>query len=163
MTGAIPPLAELQAQLWVRDLVACPKYHDYFDKTFKAPVRSGSAVAPYDLSYKLNCRSKDHDFTKTRMAVDHESYAYQLAVDIGAAPTWWYVWSKFGSEVFFTWAMGSNFTPKFRLTGPWSNRVIAEQAASLMKKDGELGSVVRQSGGPVCKFCPSICRILVFG
>lgn len=100
----------------------------------------------------MHCRDAEHDFAKTKRAVDMESYAYQLALDMGAAPTWWYVWRKYGTQVFFTWAMGPNFTPKFRLVGPWSNAEAAGQAASLMRKDGELGKVVRRTGGGVCEF-----------
>lgn len=150
--GAIPPLAELQAQRWIYDLVCSPKFRPCFNKIFEAPRRSADTVDPYELDYKLHCREKTHDFARTKRGVDQEAYAYQLAVDMGAAPTWHHVWRKHGTEVFLTWAMGPNFPTKFRLVGPWSNAAEAAEAARLMKHDGELGKVVRRTGGTICKF-----------
>ena len=86
-----------------------------------------------------------YDIFATRRAVDHESYAYQLALDIGSAPTITYVMSK-GWKLFFTWAFGSNFNTKFRLVGPWK---WEEGAESIMRN--ELYNVVKQTGGFVCK------------
>lgn len=129
-----------------------PKYRTFFPRTFKAPRRSRDAIDPYELDYALHCRDPEHDFSKTKHAVDMESYAYQLALDMGAAPTWLYVWRTFGREVLFTWAMGPNFAAKFRLTGPWSDSESAAAAARLMRKNGELGRVVRRTGGGVCEF-----------
>lgn len=93
-----------------------------------------------------------HDFARTKRAVDMDSYAYQLALDMGAASTWLHVWCMFGREVLFTWAMGPNFATKFRLIGPWADSEVAEYAASLMRKDGELGKLVRRTGGGICEF-----------
>ncbi|KAJ4423378.1 hypothetical protein N0V82_001981 [Gnomoniopsis sp. IMI 355080] len=160
--GAIPPLAELQAQHWIHGLICCPKYQAFFDKSFTPPRRSPAALDPYELDYEMHCRDPDHDFAKTKRAVDMESYAYQLALDMGAAPTWQHVWREFGTEVLFTWAMGPNFTPKFRLIGPWSDGVSAYEAASLMRKDGELGKVVRKTGGGVFFFVYTIVPLLIF-
>lgn len=61
-----------------------------------------------------------------------------------------------------TWAMGPNFTPNFRLMGPWSNHVVAREAVGLMSRDGELGRVVRRSGGGVCKSFPCARDFLSF-
>ncbi|XXG99620.1 Sterol O-acyltransferase 2 (Sterol-ester synthase 2) [Hypoxylon texense] len=106
--GAIPPLAEFQAQLWVLNLLA--------------PERVvGAPLLPQDEPhYRLVC--KEH--ARVRYGVDHESYAYQLALDMGSAPSfteilhlgfsagcWW--------KLLLTWALGANFNTKFRLLGPW--------------------------------------------
>ncbi|KAI2607931.1 FAD/NAD(P)-binding domain-containing protein [Hypoxylon sp. NC1633] len=111
--GAIPPLAEFQAQLWVLNLLA--------------PERVvGAPLSPEDEPhYRLV--SKKH--ARIRYGVDHESYAYQLGLDIGSAPSfseivhlglfgdgsgagcWW--------KLVLTWALGANFNTKFRLSGPW--------------------------------------------
>ncbi|KAI1390531.1 FAD/NAD(P)-binding domain-containing protein [Hypoxylon trugodes] len=130
--GAIPPLAEFQAQLWVLNLLA--------------PGRVGGG-APLRLEdeghYKLKVKSN----ARIRYGVDHESYAYQLAMDMGAAPSfgdimrigfsaslpspfkrklqngrddnannsnggYWY-------KLPLTWALSANFNTKFRLLGPW--------------------------------------------
>lgn len=75
-TGAIPPLAELQAQRWIHDLVRCPKYQHLFSPSFQPSSRSHPAVPPYELDYKIHCRDAQHDFANTKLAVDHESYAF---------------------------------------------------------------------------------------
>lgn len=117
--------------------------------SFKPLGRSPDSVPEYEIDYALKCREKDHNFHASKRGVDQESYVYQLAVDMGAAPTWTYVLKEFGSEVFFTWAMGPNFTTKSRLVGPWSDERSRKKAARLMSRDGELGVVVRRTGGGV--------------
>lgn len=98
----------------------------------------------------------------TKCAIDQESYVYQLALDMGSAPTWTYVLRKYGREVFFTWAMGPNFPTKFRLVGPWSNEESRDYAARLMSRDGELGKVVRRTGGGVFFFTYTIIPLILF-
>lgn len=159
--GAIPPIAELQAQLWIYNLLAsklvathCPKIN--------APQRSPFAIPQYELDYQMHSRDTVHDFARHKRAVDQESYVYQLMLDLGSAPTWLHVWQEFGREVFFTWAMGPNFTPKSRLIGPWSTPRIAHEAASLMRADGELGTLVRRTGGLVFLFTYTIIPLMIF-
>lgn len=114
------------------------------------------------MDYKLKSRDKDHDFAATKRGVDQESYVYQLALDMGSAPTWTYVLRNFGKEVFFTWAMGPNFPSKFRLVGPWATDETAREAAGLMSKDGELGKLVRRTGGGVFFFTYTVIPLLIF-
>jgi dimethylaniline monooxygenase (N-oxide forming) len=136
--GAIPPLAEMQAQFWVLRLLQ----HTY---PYQVPQTVGkNAVEPYELDYKLHPRA-GYDLYTNKRAVDHESYAYQLALDMGAAPKISYVIRR-GWKLFFTWAMGSNFNPKFRLVGPWKDE---QRATDIMT--GELFHVVKRSGGYMCK------------
>ncbi|KAI1377123.1 FAD/NAD(P)-binding domain-containing protein [Hypoxylon crocopeplum] len=116
--GAIPPLAEFQAQLWVLNLLA--------------PERVvGTPLSPEDEPhYRLV--SKRH--ARIRYGVDHESYAYQLGLDTGSAPSFGDILhlSFFGGDADrnacnggwwwklpLTWALGANFNAKFRLFGPW--------------------------------------------
>lgn len=94
--------------------------------------------------------------------MDQESYVYQLALDMGAAPAWTYVMKELGGEVLFTWAMGPNFPTKFRLVGPWSNEKSRQRAARLMRRDGELGVVVRRTGGIVFFFTYTIIPLILF-
>src|SRR4051794_17111191 len=95
--GAIPPLAELQAQAWVeRFLREYTKrklfYHTTPPKTFnpagfRLDVPAGSesaAIAWYELDFALHARGSRDPF-RTKGGVDHESYAFQLALDMGAA------------------------------------------------------------------------------
>ncbi|KAM0417049.1 hypothetical protein ACHAPT_012955 [Fusarium lateritium] len=85
--GAIPPLAELQAQFWVLRLL-----QDWFPKEVHRQIES-NALVPYDLDYQLHPRGS-YSFFETKRAVDHESYAYQLALDMGSAPTATYMLKK---------------------------------------------------------------------
>ncbi|KAI0835854.1 FAD/NAD(P)-binding domain-containing protein [Hypoxylon sp. FL0890] len=116
--GAIPPLAEFQAQLWVLNLLAP-------ERVVSAPL-----LPEDEAHYRLVC--KKH--SRIRYGVDHESYAYQLALDMGSAPSLWdTLCLSFGGEsrsdagrgsgywykLPLTWALGANFNTKFRLCGPW--------------------------------------------
>ncbi|KAJ6439463.1 dimethylaniline monooxygenase [Purpureocillium lavendulum] len=148
--GAMPPLAELQAQFWVLRLL-----QNRFPE--KVPRTRGlDSVPAYEVDYKLNPRG-DYDFFSSKRGVDHEAYAYQLALDMGSAPTILYVMNK-GWKLFFTWAMGSNFNPKFRLVGPWKWEAGAEK---IMR--GELYDVVKRSGGGVYLMTYTIIPFIFFG
>lgn len=148
--GAIPPLAELQAQLWVLRLL-----QDRFP-TAVPSTRDSDALDAYELDYQLHARG-NYNFWDTKRAVDHESYAYQLALDMGSAPRAWTVMKK-GFKVFYTWAMGSNFNTKFRMVGPWKWN---EGAESIMRN--ELFNVVKRSGGFVYLATYTLIPFFIFG
>ena len=76
---------------------------------------------------------------------------------MGSAPTISFVASK-GCKVLYTWAMGSNFNPKFRLVGPWK---WEDGAAEIMAT--ELFDVVKCSGGYVYLATYTIVPFFVFG
>lgn len=103
------------------------------------------AIQGYDLDYALHPRTH-HRANKLRRGVDHESYAFQLALDMGAAPTATYMLRVHGLKAFYTWAMGPNFNTKFRLIGPWARPDLAMPILT-----GELYRVVRRTGGWYCK------------
>lgn len=141
--GAIPPLAELQAMLWVSRLLI---------PSLPSP---SSALLPKELhpSDEPHYRLTSREGARIRYGVDHESYAYQLALDMGAAPglgdvlriansgggelgdpdsdykggkpqqIFWRrlcrVIRDFEWRLPLTWALGANFNTKFRLCGPW--------------------------------------------
>ncbi|KAK7413631.1 hypothetical protein QQX98_007494 [Neonectria punicea] len=148
--GAIPPLAELQAQFWVLHLL-----QNQFPKEVPTTL-DPNALTPYDLDYKIHA-CHGYDFYNDKRAVDHESYAYQLALDMGSAPAITHVMKK-GWKVLFTWAMGSNFNTKFRMVGPWKWEAGAE---SIMRN--ELFNVVKRSGGYVYLFTYSLVPFFLFG
>ena len=107
--GAIPPLAELQAQLWVLQLVA--------------PRRIPRPLRPED---EPHYRLLSEPNARVKYGVDHESYAYQLALDMSTAPGLWDILgilyqtnNKRAWRLPFIWALGANFNTKFRLMGPW--------------------------------------------
>ncbi|KAF4975148.1 hypothetical protein FZEAL_8025 [Fusarium zealandicum] len=148
--GAIPPLAELQAQFWIHRLL-----QDQFPKEVPH-LRDANSLAPYELDYQLHARG-NYNFFETKRAVDHESYAYQLALDMGSAPTIRHVMKK-GWKVLYTWAMGSNFNTKFRMVGPWK---WEEGAEDIMRN--ELFNVVKRSGGGVYLVTYTLVPFFIFG
>lgn len=148
--GAIPPLAEMQAQLWVLRLL---QQHPF---TKVPTTRDFNALGHYELDWKLHARA-GYDMFANKRGVEHESYSYQLAVDMGSAPTITHVMSK-GWKIFFTWAMGSNFNPKFRMVGPWKDTKRAEGIMS-----NELFNIVKKSGGGVYLTTYTIIPFIIFG
>lgn len=56
--------------------------------------------------------------SRIQYGVDHESYAYQLALDMGSAPSFTDVAAK-GWKLAMCWALSANVNTKFRLVGPW--------------------------------------------
>ncbi|KAK1828906.1 putative dimethylaniline monooxygenase [Podospora conica] len=162
--GAIPPLAELQAQLWVSRLVehhlskkSSGEEGDVAPRPLKLKRKNRAAVEPYELDYALHPRG-GYDFFAQKLGVDHEALAYQLALDMGSAPKATHVLRKHGWKVFFTWAFGPNINPKFRLLGPWAS---PEQAAEIMRT--ELFDVVKRTGGGVFFVTYTVVPQVVFG
>ncbi|KAL6855451.1 hypothetical protein ACO1O0_006598 [Amphichorda felina] len=148
--GGIPPLAELQAQFWVLRLL-----QSQFPSQVPLTPNKNS-LEPYEMDWKLHARA-GYDLFSAKRGVDHESYAYQLALDMGSAPTISFVASK-GLKVLYTWAMGSNFNPKFRLVGPWK---WEDGAAEIMAT--ELFDVVKRPGGCFYIVTYTIVPFFVFG
>ena len=80
--------------------------------------------------------------------IDHDSYVYQLALDMGAAPgvtdlariSWRRGWRR-GWNIIPSWAFVSQVNPKFRLVGPWR----WDGAADVLH--GEMWSLVQKNGG----------------
>ncbi|KAK0704366.1 hypothetical protein B0H67DRAFT_591225 [Lasiosphaeris hirsuta] len=103
--GAIPPLAEMQAQLWVCHL-----------------------LAPQKLPKPLHPRDEPHyrlhhlDRSRIHYGVDHESYVYQLAMDMDSALGFQEAVRKGLTSNWrlpLAWAFGANLNVRFRLRGPW--------------------------------------------
>ncbi|KAI0016034.1 hypothetical protein F4780DRAFT_783602 [Xylariomycetidae sp. FL0641] len=127
--GAIPPLAEMQAQLWVWQLLLGPE-------SSSSPSSSSSPPPEFRPGDEAHYRLRARRGARVRHGVDHESYAYQLALDLGAAPGfpevlrmgWRGTAKKEGAwyKLPLTWALGANFNAKFRLRGPWAWEGAAE-------------------------------------
>jgi dimethylaniline monooxygenase (N-oxide forming) len=163
----------LQAQLWILHLLQhlAPK---------SVPLRDPGALEGYELDYALRPRTfptrsplakpaRDADPTgpgqqqqqqqylhttdmvETKHGVDHESYAYQLALDIGAAPGFLHVWRRCAARrdwrPMWVWAMGPSFTTKLRMVGPY--RMADRDLDGIL--GGELWGVTRRSGGVFCE------------
>ncbi|KAI1342203.1 hypothetical protein F5Y15DRAFT_430611 [Xylariaceae sp. FL0016] len=86
--GAIPPLAELQAQLWVLRLLAPARLRRRGRERGGRLLLRAADEAHYRLVVSRGDDDDDDDGgdARVRYGVDHESYAYQLALDMGAAP-----------------------------------------------------------------------------
>ncbi|KAL2754064.1 hypothetical protein ACRALDRAFT_1032042 [Sodiomyces alcalophilus JCM 7366] len=106
--GAIPPLAELQAMLWIANLLG----------------RVRNPLLPED---EWHYRLIGPPTARLSYGVEHDSYAYQLALDMDAAPSLTQVvrlgLTDTGRPFWrlpWIWAAAPNFTVKFRLVGPWA-------------------------------------------
>ncbi|TVY55080.1 Dimethylaniline monooxygenase [N-oxide-forming] 2, partial [Lachnellula cervina] len=133
--GAIPPLSELQAQLWILNLLG------------RLPTR---------LSHEDHYRLQVPKSSRIQYGVDHESYAYQLAKDMGSAPTFSDMAAR-GWKVAACWALSANVNPKFRMVGPWK----WDGAEQVMMT--EIWETITRRRGPWGHFTMSILPVLYFG
>lgn len=102
--GAIPPLSEMQAQLWIVHLLARHR--------IPRPLHSED-------EWHYSLRSVPGARLPHGVGVDQESYAYQLALDMNAAPGFVDVVGFRSLKLLLVWGLGANFNTKFRLCGPW--------------------------------------------
>lgn len=138
--GAIPTLAEMQAQLWIMKLAA--------------PDQIPRPLEPKDEGhYRLH----PPPGARITYGVDHETYAYQLAKDIGSAPSFTEVvatgWrASHGNGLWWKlpviWAAGAQFNAKFRMRGPykWDGAVQSlgvELWETISRRGGFLGKTVQ--------------------
>lgn len=130
--GAIPPLSELQAQLWILHLL---------NRT------------PTPLAHEEHYRLLVAKSARVQYGVDHESYAYQLAKDMGAAPSFAEMLGR-GWKVALCWALSANVNPKFRMVGPWK----WDGAEEVLM--GEIWETVGRRRGPWGKFFSLICTAI---
>lgn len=87
----------MQAQLWVLNLVQ---------------------RLPVPLKFENHYRLHTPPTCRIQYGVDHESYAYQLALDMGTAPSFSEMVAM-GPKMTIVWALSANINTKFRLVGPW--------------------------------------------
>ncbi|KAG6040085.1 hypothetical protein E4U41_001426 [Claviceps citrina] len=146
--GAIPPLSELQAQLWVTHLLA--------PHLLPRPLR------PEDEGHY---RLRTMPGARITYGVDHESYAYQLALDMGSAPGLRDVLRLCSCarlaqscRLLLIWVFGAHVNVKFRLCGPWA----WPGAVSLLTSDEIWQTITRR---PILfgHFAVSILPMCIFG
>lgn len=135
--GAIPPLAEMQSQLWVLSLLRM-------------------STSPLMLEPESHYKLLSPPDARVKIGVDYESYAYQLALDVGSAPSFLEVLSL-GPKLLASWALSSNVTPKFRLVGPWK----WDGAQKVM--EGEIWETVSRRRGFFGHVTLSLVPIVLFG
>jgi dimethylaniline monooxygenase (N-oxide forming) len=73
---------------------------------------------PSPLKFEDHYKLHPSPSSRIQYGVDHESYAYQLALDMGSAPSFTDVASK-GWKLALCLALSANVNTKFRLVGPW--------------------------------------------
>jgi dimethylaniline monooxygenase (N-oxide forming) len=134
--GAIPTLSEMQAQLWLMNLVAPDKI-----------------PRPLEAKDEGHYRLQPPPGARIKYGVDHETYAYQLALDMDSAPlfteivtTGWKASHRNGLwwKLPVIWAAGAQFNAKFRLRGPykWNGAVQVlgvELWETISRRGGFLG------------------------
>ncbi|KAM0262438.1 hypothetical protein ACHAQJ_001691 [Trichoderma viride] len=130
--GAIPPLAEMQSMLFTMNLINhIPKPLDPEDEWHYRIIHAPGARVNY--------------------GVEHDSYAYQLAKDIDAAPTFTEVLkialgTKRGWRLPYMWAAGACFNTKFRMRGPWKwdgagEVMTGELWETIQRREGLFGNI----------------------
>ncbi|KAM0298665.1 hypothetical protein ACHAPM_008087 [Fusarium culmorum] len=135
--GAIPPLAELQAQIWLMTLIK--------------PEVGKSLSSREEYHFKL------HGHKRIDYGVHHESYAYQLALDMDAVPSFWdgvrVGWNAGAKHPGLWWRLpvlwltGAQFNTKFRVVGPyqWDGAVDVlggELWETITRREGLFGAFV---------------------
>lgn len=99
----------MQAQLWALNLLQC---------------------LPVTLKFEDHCRLHAPPTSCIQYSVDCESYAYQLALDMGTAPSFSEIVVE-GWKMTTILALSANVNTKFRLVGPWK----WDDAESVMKTE----------------------------
>ncbi|KAL5313651.1 hypothetical protein ACEPPN_018072 [Leptodophora sp. 'Broadleaf-Isolate-01'] len=133
--GAIPPLAELQSQVWIMNLIN---------------------RLPTPLKFEDHYRLHSSPTSRIQYGVDHESYAYQLALDMGSAPSFTDVAMK-GWKLTLCWALSANVNTKFRLVGPW------KWSGAQEVMETEIWATVTRRRGFFGHLTLSVMPILLFG
>lgn len=139
--GAIPPLAEMQSLLFTSNLLNL--------------LPADKPLSPDDEWHYRLIHQPD---ARVTYGVEHESYAYQLAKDIGIAPSFTEILrlsfsTPRGYRLPYIWAAGANFTTKFRLVGPWAwdgaGKVMTGELWETVQRRTGLWGNVPLSGTPL--------------
>ncbi|KAN0063764.1 hypothetical protein ACQY0O_003814 [Thecaphora frezii] len=122
--GAIPPIAEMQAQLWtlvLRNKVAPP-----------------TSTPHYYLLVKESARIK--------YGVDYSSYVSQLARDMGTAPGLRQLLWEYGLKVTLIYCFCAAFPTLYRLVGPYrhpdAKRIVETEIYDTIKRRGLMGNLM---------------------
>lgn len=95
--GAIPPQAEMSAQLW-------------------GLIIAGKVAIPQDIGHYYLLAKEN---ARIRYGVDYSSYVSQLARDIGSDPGLWTLYTQYGLKVLLIYCFSAAFPTHYRLTGPF--------------------------------------------
>ncbi|KAK8854495.1 hypothetical protein IAR55_003233 [Kwoniella newhampshirensis] len=121
--GAIPPIAEMQIQLFLR------LSHS------KIPIPTSPET--YHLLHSPTSR--------IQYGVDHSTYMSTLAKDIGSAPSLKQLWKEYGWFVLFVYCFGAAFPTFYRLTGPYKSdqaqKIVETELWETIKRRGVIGNI----------------------
>ncbi|SPO48109.1 related to flavin-containing monooxygenase [Moesziomyces antarcticus] len=122
--GAIPPIAEMQAQLWTLVL--------------RGQIPPPLSTPHYYLLVKENARIK--------YGVDYSSYVSTLARDMGTAPPLAQLWWTYGLKVTLIYCFGAAFPTFYRLLGPYQHpdakRIVETEIYDTIKRRGVVGNLM---------------------
>ncbi|KAI9034147.1 FAD/NAD(P)-binding domain-containing protein [Hyaloraphidium curvatum] len=127
--GAIPPLAEMQAQWWLQLILG--------------NLNTGDVREEHPHWHLLGREEK-----RIKYGVDHSSYAYALAKDVGGAPSVYPPAKVFRDDpdLLKIYAFAASFNTCFRLQGPYAYGGAAEvmrgEIWETVTRRGVIGNVV---------------------
>ncbi|WVQ68619.1 uncharacterized protein L199_006828 [Kwoniella botswanensis] len=121
--GAIPPIAEMQTQLFLllsQNRIPIPK-----------------SPETYHLLHSPTSR--------IQYGVDHSTYMSTLAKDIGSSPGLFELWWEYGWFVLFVYCFGAAFPTFYRLTGPYRSSkaqgIVETELWETIRRRGPLGNI----------------------
>ncbi|ODO05732.1 hypothetical protein I350_04793 [Cryptococcus amylolentus CBS 6273] len=118
VVGAIPPIAEMQAQL--------------FTSLNQGRIPIPTSPENYHLLHAPTSR--------IQYGVDHSTYMSTLAADLGSQPGLFTLWWEYGWFVVFVYCFGAAFSTFYRLEGPYKT----ESAKGIVET--ELWETIRRRG-----------------
>ena len=122
--GAIPPIAEMQAQLWTLVL--------------RNRIPPPTSTPHYYLLVNENARIK--------YGVDYSTYVSQLARDMGSAPGLTELLWQYGVKVTLIYCFGAAFTSFYRLVGPYrhpdAKRIVETEIYDTIRRRGLVGNLM---------------------
>ncbi|WVF67693.1 hypothetical protein IAT40_002452 [Kwoniella sp. CBS 6097] len=129
--GAIPPIAEMQTQLFHLLSSASPRSK----AQRKIPIPT--SLETYHLLHSPTGR--------IQYGVDHSTYMSTLAKDIGSAPSLSELWWEYGWFTLFVYCFGAAFPTFYRLTGPFrsdkAQGIVETELWETIQRRGLLGNI----------------------
>lgn len=129
--GAIPPLAELQAQLWTLIVRG------------QLPAEGWKRLQTVPAQYELIVPDAQARITH---GVDHSAYSATLANDMGAVPSPWELVRRYGVYSAGVFCFAATFPTLYRLTGPyeWAGAAVVAntELAESIGRRGWVGNIV---------------------
>ncbi|WVO14601.1 hypothetical protein L204_102236 [Cryptococcus depauperatus] len=123
--GAIPPIAEMQAQLF------------FLLSSSLKPIPIPTSLENYHLLHSPDSR--------IQYGVDYSTYMSTLAKDMGSAPGLWELWVEYGWFITFIYCFGAAFPTFYRLVGPYkcskAKEIVETELWETITRRGLLGNL----------------------